>query len=94
VGGGRATVLQCGIDEAAHGASAADDGPGYFCRDCVNEEVGVEACGPLAGFQAAVDVLFPSTAAAASTPWSNSGKTCVIYTTTKKLWIRPWTGPP
>src|SRR5215208_71557 len=28
--------------------------------------------------------LFPSTAAAASTPWSNSGKTGAIYTTTKK----------
>jgi hypothetical protein len=25
-------------------------------------------------------VLFASTAAAASTPWSNSGKTCAIYT--------------
>jgi hypothetical protein len=36
---------------------------------------------PLCGFQAAVDGALPSTAAAASTPWSNSGKACAIYTT-------------
>src|SRR5687768_8841281 len=56
VGGGRATVLQCRIDEAAHGASAARDSAGDLRRDCVNEEVGVgRLWKPLAGFQAAVD---------------------------------------
>jgi hypothetical protein len=43
--------------------------------------VGVGACGNrLLVSQPRWTALFPPTEAAASTPWSNSGKTCVIYT--------------
>jgi transposase-like protein len=56
--------------------------PDHLCGDSVNGN----RCGRLwkpcsLVFQAAVDGALPSTAAAASTPWSNSGKTCASYTT-------------
>jgi len=38
VGGGRASLVQCGIDETAHGPDAAGDGPADLCRDCVRGE--------------------------------------------------------
>ena len=82
MGGGRAPLLQCGVDEAAHGADAAGDRAGDFRGDCVSEGIGVGACGNRSVVsKQRWTVLFPSTAAAASTPWSNSGKTCAIYTT-------------
>jgi hypothetical protein len=69
MGGRRAALLQCGIDEATDRASTAGDGAGDLRRDRVTEG---SRCGrlwkPLSGFQAAVDGAFPSTAAAASTP--------------------------
>ena len=45
MGGGRAPLLQRGVDEAAHGADAAGDRAGDLRRDCVKEGIGVGACG-------------------------------------------------
>ncbi len=64
------------------GADAAGDGAGDLRRDRVKEGIGVGACGNRSVVsKQRWTVLFPSTAAAASTPWSNSGTTCAIYTT-------------
>ena len=56
MGRGRAPLLQCGVDEAAHGADAAGDRAGDLRGDCVKTR---NRCGrlwkPLCGFQAAVD---------------------------------------
>ena len=70
------------IDEATHGADAARDRTGDLRGDRVTTRIG----GALVETGFAVSkqrwtVLFPSTAAAASTPWSNSGKTRANYTT-------------
>src|SRR5918993_4339582 len=74
MGGSRASLLQRGIDEAAHGADAARDRPGDLRRDCVSRNRCGRLWKPFCGFKAAVGGALPSTAAAASTPWSNSGK--------------------
>ena len=86
MGGRRAPVLQRGVDEAADDAVAADDGAGDLRRDRVTRRSRWgRLWKPLSGSKQRWTVLFPSTAAAASTPWSNSRKACAIYTTTKKL---------
>jgi hypothetical protein len=81
MGGGLAALFQCRVDEATHGTDATGDRAGDLRGDRVTDGIGVGAVETALWFPSTGGRgLFASTAAAASTPWSNSGKTCAIYT--------------
>ena len=72
-GRGRASLLQCGIDEAIHGADAPSDGTGDLRGDCVTEGIGWALVEKPA-------LSVHGRAAVAATPWLNSGKARASYT--------------
>ena len=81
MGRGRAPLFQRGVDEAADDAVAVDDHAGDLGSDCVRRD---DRCGRL--WKTALwfskrrwTVLFPSTAAAASTPFTDSRMTCANF---------------